>query len=296
MSKLKFILTSIFVLLISSNVSVAEFLETSLGVFQHKSGEYKIIITNDGIFAAQTKSIDPQKFETKNLTKDNVISSCFLRYDLQDHKYQELIVNGNIYLVNGTFNVKLGDLSINIDELNTYTTFVVYDDKTPESQQGILGVIGNVVVTNTFGSSFVALLEANSLTSKDSKGTLEYQIIGSKLFQDKKPIEEGASIGTKFDKSVFKNSCLDDDAVILDSKDLEIIKKLGKEKNNSEIEKIFNSKKAKDVVKDLLIIRVEDSSIILLDYIDANIKIAKKLGETSLSNKTLCLIKNIDLD
>ena len=296
MFRLKYIITSIvFCLCLVANLH-AEFLETSPNVFQHVNGKYKIIITSSGIFAIQTQKIDPKNFSTKDLTKDKVISSCFIRYSAEDNRYQELYINNTLYMIDGTFNLKLGDLSINVDELNTYISFVVYDKEVNESEQGILGVIGTSVVTNTTGSAFVALLEANLLSANDKNSTLVYTIDKNLLKKDNKEVQEGAKIGVKIDKTGFKNSCIADDAVILDTRDLELVKKYGASKNTKAIEDLFNSKKSKDIVKDLLIIRVEDSSVILLDYINANVKIAKKLGESSISNKTLCVIKNIDID
>ena len=296
MFKLKFILTILLFNVFFVISARAEFLETSPNVFQHINGMYKIVITNSGIFAMQTKKINPESFGVKDITKNNVISSCFIRYSAEDNRYQELYVNNTLYMIDGTFNLRLGDLAINVDDLNTYISFVVHDKEINDSEQGILGVIGTSVVTNTTGSAFIALLEANLLSASNKATTLEYTIDKNFLIKDKVKIEEGSKIGVKIDKSSFKNSCIAEDAVILDSRDLEILKKHGASKNTKAIEDIFNSRKSKDVVKDLLIIRVEDNSVILLDYINANIKIAKKLGESSISNKTLCVIKNIDID
>ena len=275
--------------------ALCEFLETSPNVFQHVNGQYRIIITQDGIFAMQTKPIDPKDFKISDITKDKVISSCFLRFNPETNKHEELIVNGTLYLIDGTLNLKLGDLSINTDELNTYISFVVYDKNIDDSNQGILGIIGRSVVTNTTGSAFVALLEANMLSSKDGN-VFEYIIRNSDLYKDGVKIQEGSKIGQKQDRSNFQDSCIGDNAVILSSQDLEEVKKFGKLKKNDEITKIFDSRKSHDIAKDFLIIRVEDSSVIFLDYINANIKIAKKLGKTSISDKTLCVIKNIDID
>lgn len=294
---IKNLIIFIFFLIFSTLSVHAEFLETSPNVFQHINGEYKIVITNDGVFAAQTKKIDVTNFKTHDLTKDNVISSCFLRYNADLKRFEELLVNGKLYLIDGSLNIKLGKLAINVDELNTYASFVVYDKDTDDSAQGILGVIGTSVVTNTTGSAFVALLEANSFSSDNTDNKIfSYDIVNNNLYHNKKELEEGQNIGKKFDRTKFTKGCLADNAVIVDSKDLSEIKKLGAKKDKHAIENIFNSRKSKDIVKDLLIIRVEDSSVILLDYINAEVKIAKILGETNSSNKTLCLIKNIDME
>lgn len=112
------------------------------------------------------------------------------------------------------------------------------------------------------------------LSSKDGN-VFEYIIRNSDLYKDGVKIQEGSKIGQKQDRSNFQDSCIGDNAVILSSQDLEEVKKFGKLKKNDEITKIFDSRKSHDIAKDFLIIRVEGSSVIFLDYINANIKIAK---------------------
>lgn len=279
-------------------ISFADFQETSPNVFQYSNKEYKIIITQYGIFVAQTKKIDNNKFNKKNLTNKEVIRHCFIKYDAQKNIYDTLMIGENNYYIQGALNIFFGDMVIKIDGLNTYATFVVNDKEINESEQGILGILGTTPVTNTTGSSFVAFLEANAISKQDEEVIKDYTISkDDELYEKDKLVEEGSDIGKKFrmDKSI--NECLQEDALILSSNEIRKLERISKDKktNAQELEKIYSENKSSDILKDYLIMRVESTAIILLDYVGANIKIVKKLGKSKNTNKTLCVIKNIEI-
>ncbi len=290
-----FIIFIIFFTFVIPSLSFAEFKETSLNVFQNMNEEYKIIITDEGIFIIQTKKIGLKSFSLADLTKEKIITHCFLKYNLMANKYEKLLIGKNVFDISGSFNLKIGNLHVNVDGLNKYSSYVVYDKNIEDSMQGILGVIGATVVVNTAGSSFVALLEANAMSSSE---VLTYEIKNEKLFLDNKEVKQDKKLGNIIDSSTTGNTCLQENSIILNEDNLKEMKKIGEKSGNdlTEIEKIFSSRKSQDVIKDFLIIRIEKSSIILLDYINADIKIMKKLGDSSSSKRSICYIKSIDID
>lgn len=286
-----FIILLSFLILITTDSLYAEFKETSINVFQNINEEYKIVVTKNGIFVIETNKIDIKSFSLADLTKEKVKAHCFIEYNSQTNKYDKLLLGKHTFKIAGSFNLKIGKLHVNVDKLNTYSSYVVYDKNIDDNIQGILGVIGATVVVNTTGSSFVALLEANAMSGLNIS---TYEVKDENLFLNDTKVKENEKIGTTVNLPSNKSSCLAKTSVILNESDLKEIKKISTDLEK--VEAFFSKKQSQDIIKDFLIIRIENSSIILLDYINADIKIVKQLGNATKSNRNVCYIKNIDID
>ena len=276
------------------SISSAEFLQTRAGIFQHDGLRHKVVITEQGIFFAETKPIPLQMFNPSSLKNSNTIHG-FLYFDQDKNRYTKFSIKDKQYRIAGGFNLRLGDLSVKVDNNNPYVSFVSEGKKKNKKVSSILGVLGLSVVVNTEGNAVVALLEANTQFHSYKDVIKDYYQKEDKLYLGDLPVSEDF-IGVNLEGQRKSNPCTSSEAVILTSKEYEKLKTLRHDRNKGLLflKRLMKSQSSNQLLGDLLFLRIDEQSVVALDYVQGEIKIISKLPEANA--RTVCVIENISIE
>jgi hypothetical protein len=274
--------------------------QTSSGVFQSVNDRsLKVIVANSGqpgIFVLLGQPIDLQLFDPAKVKQEGSIH-LFLVYSPELDRYAALQVGAKRYPIKGSFTllIKLPAYSVrlSVDNNNPLAT-IVLDSRPPanapsNTSSALLAFRGTQLVANETGLK-VALLEANQLSSQ-FRGVIDPYLLTEQGLSLKGTAVENSPIGLEIASP--KNACLNPGTVFIDEKDLGSIRNLKREESLKELERLISASPADDPLKGVLLLRIENTQMIGLDYTSGVIKIVRTLGRPG--KQVVCAIRVIPL-
>lgn len=273
--------------------AAADFILTrASGVYQHTNGSTKVIVgaKNDaqGIFVMVGNPVSPQEFNLETSPSDNV-KHLFIRFDgqAQPPTYSEIIINDKAYKVSGNLTINLGKTFVSIDNNNPYLTIVTEGTQVGEPAS-ILGFSGlNEIVK---GSGAVAtILAANQLNPEVAKVILPYTTENDALLINGKPVTNPL-IGTFIRP---ENECLQPTSLLLYREDLtRIVAAKSEEDRVQLLDKFIGAAKKSNPLKEHLVLKADQKSVILLDIRNKNIH-EMHIVKLKSARQKICVITNI---
>jgi hypothetical protein len=144
----------------------AELMQTSPGVFQSTDSKVKVIASSGGIFIVSLKTGIPiQQFNIEKLPSEEA-SHAFVRFapDKGRNPYSEIVIANSRYPITGNLTLRVGEVSVSVDNSNPYAT-VKYNDGSPEgTEQFALGLSSPV------NASLLSSLGAATISDDDKAG------------------------------------------------------------------------------------------------------------------------------
>ena len=298
----------------SSREAHAEFIQTSSGVLQSSDRRAKMIVSYrvPGIFIVLGEPIDLQLFDPAKLelpsstpplnpaegkiseSNSPGITHLFVEYNPQLDRYSNLHVGQQSFRIKGGFTLHkelAGQrLRVTVDNNNPYLS-VVYEpvDGSSTSAPSIVGFRGIQTVVNKAGMRYAALLEANQFNQ--FKGLIEPYGLLSGVLTLKGINFSGSSIGVELEPQ--KNSCLGKNSSFISQAQLSSLK------NSSdrgaalkELESLLKTAPQQDPFKGVLLLRVNPSEILGLDYGRERVITVRPLPK---AKQSICIIEEIPL-
>lgn len=283
-------------LLTSASALQAEFLDTPGGVLFHTDKQLVVITVSSGdttgfFFSFSAKSTQLQLYDPTALSEDND-QSFFVRFDLSQHRFSEIIRGTNTYRIRGSLTINMGSARISIDNNLPYLTVVAERADKP-TQPDIIGFVGLNRVLNGSGRALAAIFEANQLS--ELKGIVEpYDLKDGALHLHDSEIASRI-IGFELQPSVVE--CLNSDAIILNTNELQ---NLQHQKSESEKEVFLRTLVLKhnqsSPLQGLLVLhraRESDDASLLFDYKNSKAQTLKLISKSN--THVVCLLNEVKL-
>jgi hypothetical protein len=315
---------------LSAETSKAEIIQTSAGVLQSSDRRAKLIISHrvPGIFILLGSPIDLQIFDPAQIelpagglnasgagtssssqgaaVKGDSVTHLFVEYSPQLDRYTALHVGERSFRIRGGFSLHsdLGGqrLRVTVDNNNPYLS-VVYEplentgvSPSPEDgsavslkEPSIVGFRGIQTVVNKSGLRYVALLEANQFNQ--FKGLIEPYGLHSGVLTLKGKEYSGSSIGVELEPQ--KNLCLTKGSSLIYQTQLSAIKgSSNREAALKELEGLLKASPSKDPFKGVLLLRINPTEILGLDYNKERVITVRPLPK---AKQSICLVEEIPL-
>lgn len=296
--------TAALQLLVMSHALEAQFVQTSSGVFQSADGQAKIITSHTvpGLFVLFGPPIALQLFDPARIEPSKELSQSyahlFIEYDPSFDRYSMLHLGSQKLRIKGGFTVLIRAgarvLRLTVDNNNPYFSAVLDQEGSsgaaPNFTPSIVGFRGVKLVVNKTGQQPVALLEANQFNQ--FRGIIEPYEYREEALYVKGVKLTGNSLGVELEPQ--KNLCLKPDTAFLNETNIKKLKgELSKEALIESLEKTLEAPPTQDPFKGLLLLRIEPSEIVGLDYGSNTVKVFRPLKSTS---KQVCVTEDIPLD
>lgn len=173
-----------------------------------------ITLKTPGVFITFDPKATVQSFDPKRLSEEAL--SAFLQFDPDKGRFINLQTGSDkTYGVQGSFAVKLGPVTVALNQQATSAYLTVVSDSGPNPS--ILGLSGQQVVLNRTGIEAVELLSANALLEVRYRDVLSsYTVTGTNEISLGAETLKAGQLGVSIDSS---NPCLDSGAIILEGSD-----------------------------------------------------------------------------
>ena len=274
----------------------AEFIRTSPGVFQHTGKHLKVIVSHEipGIFVLAVPSLDLQVFDPAIVAREGA-QHIFIRYNPELDRYSAIVIGPKEYRVRGGLTIEAqidsDSVRLAVDNNNPYLSILI-DSSAKETSlpPSLLGFRGTELVVNETGQKKVALLEANRFNQ--FQAVIEPYLLTSAGLALKGAEIAGSTVGVEIEPP--KNFCLRSGTIFVSQKDLLRIKNI-KQRDESveQLEKLISGEAPPDPLKGVLLLRIEPTEMIGLDYSSGIVKIIRPLKKVP---KPLCSIEDIPLE
>lgn len=277
-----------------ASTSHAEFLlTTASGVYQDTSGLVKVVVSSkagaEGLFIMAGPNIPPQEFNLETTPKADS-RHIFVRFDDQATplSYTEVIIDSKSYKVSGNLTIKLGGVvAVSIDNNNPYLS-VVTEGAASKGKPAILGFSGLTEVVRSTGPA-AAILAANQLDKSIADIIKPYIVENGSLTLSGKATQT-PTIGTYVKPD---SDCLSPDAVVLTSAQLQQIQSSKSEEQRViQLEQAIKASQKKSPIAGHLTLKAEQSSVILLDIRQKNVKELHPVIGTN-SKRKVCVLSEI---
>lgn len=285
----------LFALLATQLQAEAEILKTGADVYQSTNQRLKVIVSREepGIFIANVDPIDIQTFHPGQIKKDHSLA-VFVGYDQSKRVYSKLLVGKQEYRITGNFTIKIGGLRIAVDNRNPYLS-IIMDKLSEQGQISVLGFMGLQEIVKHTGGDSASLLEANTFADYDD--LIEpYELKADGLHLKGKSVES-RTIGLTIEYP--RNPCLGrksrSPVYITELQVAELKAITTRQQRLDMLSSILTNKPSNSPLEQLLILKVDRSSVIGLDYRKSEIKVVRPLSSEK-RRQTLCVIESVYLD
>lgn len=282
--------------LLGPSAGYAEFMMTmASGVYQHSAGHTKVVVSSkqgaEGVFILEGGEVALQEFDLEKTPREGT-KSVFVRFDPDANPaaYSELVLGQQRYKISGNLTLKLGQhTSVAIDNNNPYLSVVVDQ---PGAAPAIVGFLGATEVVRGTGNAAI-ILAANQLDAKIAALIKPYVVGEEGVLFNGKPLAI-QTVGT-FVKP--DNSCLEPNSIVLMANERSSLREQPDEAQRAAtLEKIIESHKKRSPLKDHLILKSDQSGVLLLDIKGQNVRFMSPLTESpSVGSRKVCVINDLDL-
>ena len=283
---------------IIASTAQGQLIRTSEGVYQ--TYHTKIITAQSrrnedkmGVWLITGPSIDPQLFNPAHLKPEGWLH-VFLEYSAAVDRYVAVQIGETQYRVKGNFTLLVPgpyeQVRVGVDNNNPLMTIVVDNQQNPDRSY-LLAFHGLKQVANESGPQKVALLEANQL-NPEHRGIIEPYVL-TKTGLELKGVRLSADNALGVELEPPKNPCLRAGTVFVQGSEVSRIRGLKREQGVQELEKLLASPPTADPLQGVLLLRIEASQMIGLDYSSGVIKTIHAIGRGV--RPQICAVKEIPL-
>ncbi|MCO6431999.1 MAG: hypothetical protein J5J00_14160 [Deltaproteobacteria bacterium] len=270
----------------------AEFIQTGPSVFQASEDlRAKVVGTSVGVFVLYAAEPIPlQQFSPDSIKLEGSYSA-FITYDAKRNMYSDVVVQSLIYPVRGSFALKVGELSVKVDNnASPYLTVVVGSETKNPSIVPFSSTTPFGVYT---GAGAVGILEANQAFSHIKDISPYIVTVDGAL--NLKGNRVSGHVGLAIPQG--QNDCLISGALFIEHHVLEKIKAVkDAAKQREQLQAAVAAAKRSRPFSDIIILSVdsEQHKVIAFDPRDSSVLAIKPVGSGN-SDRQICEVEKIRL-